>query len=125
AEMEDFLRTVIESWRASGGELDVGIDLPRCLEEFRFDVRSLRPLIEVITPADFFRQWLKTFLQVGLDRLVNLGHLDLDRAHAGRGGLRKAEAEPGTFMVTPGCARDSVIINKGGLPLPPCVAGSQ
>jgi SAM-dependent methyltransferase len=101
AEMEDFVRTVIKSWRASGGEPDVGMDLPRWLEEFRFEVRSLRPLIEVITPAEFFWQWPKTFLQVGLDRLVNLGHLDIDRARAVAAAVAKREAEPGTFMITP------------------------
>jgi SAM-dependent methyltransferase len=100
-EMEEFVRAVMESWRASGGEPDVGLDLPRCLEELHFEARSVRPILEVIGPSDFFWQWPKTFLQVGLDRLVGLGQIGADRARAIANAFAGREREPGTFMITP------------------------
>jgi hypothetical protein len=34
----------MKSWRATGGEPDIGLDLPRWLEELDFDIRELRPI---------------------------------------------------------------------------------
>lgn len=101
AEFEAFVSAVIERWRASGGEPDVGLDLPRWLEELGFDLRSLTPIMDVVTPANFVWQWPRTFMDVGLKRLVDLGDLTGDQARAITRAFETAEATPGTRMVTP------------------------
>ena len=98
---EDFVRVVIERWRASGGEPDIGLDLPRWLEELGFDIRSLTTIMDVVPASSFVWQWPRTFMDVGVRRLVDLGDLSEERAGAIMKAFADAEATPGTRMVTP------------------------
>jgi SAM-dependent methyltransferase len=100
-EFEEFVRVVIERWRASGGEPDIGLDLPRWLEELGFDIRSLTTIMDVVTPSSFVWQWPRTFMDVGLRRLVDLGDLSEEKAQAIMKAFDDGEATPGTRMVTP------------------------
>ena len=99
--MEEFVVTVMKGWRASGGEPDIGLDLPRWLEELGFEVRRLHPIVDVATPSSFVWQWPKTFIRVGLDRLIDLGLITKDRARAVADEFAAREAAPGTLMITP------------------------
>ena len=101
AEFEEFVEVVMRSWRDSGGEPDVGLDIPRWLEESGFEIRSLRPIIDVVHPADFIWQWPKAFVEVGLRRLVDLGHLSPERASAIAQAFATSESAPHTRMITP------------------------
>ena len=101
AEFETFVNAVIDRWRASGGEPDVGLDLPRWLEELGFDLRGLTTIMDVVTPSNFVWQWPRTFMDVGLKRLVDLGDLTEDQARAITRAFEEGEATPGTRMVTP------------------------
>jgi SAM-dependent methyltransferase len=100
-EFEQFVSAVMRSWRATGGEPDVGLDLPRWLEELGFEVRDLRPLVEVVTPRDFFWQWPKAFVETGVQRLVDLGEISREFASRVLGAFRTVEAAPHARMVTP------------------------
>lgn len=101
AEFEGFVHAVIERWRASGGEPEVGLDLPRWLEELGFDVRSTTSIMDVLTPSDSVWPWPRAFVGAGVDRLVGLGDLSDERGRAIREAFETAEATPGTRMVTP------------------------
>jgi SAM-dependent methyltransferase len=98
---ERFVSAVMASWRAAGGEPEIGLDLPRWLGELGFDIRSLTPIMDVVTPADFVWQWPRAFVDVGLRRLVDLGELTEAEGAAVTRGFAAAEATPGTRMVTP------------------------
>jgi SAM-dependent methyltransferase len=100
-EFEEFVRVVMESWRASGGEPDVGLELPRWLGELGFEIRSLQPIVDVVGPSNFVWQWPKTFVETGLRRLVELGSLSATRAAEIESAFRANEASPGALMVTP------------------------
>lgn len=100
-EIEEFVSVVMAGWRASGGEPDIALDLPRWLAEQGFEVRSLRPIIEVVPRASFFWEWPKAFLEVGVRRMVELGQLSADRAAAITAAFAASEAAPGTLMITP------------------------
>lgn len=91
----------MESWRASGGEPDIGLDLPIWLEELGFATQTLHPIIDVVPASNFVWQWPRAFMQVGLRRLVDLGHLTADRALAISEALAASEAAPHALMVTP------------------------
>ncbi|SRR5216117_2865653 len=100
-EMEEFVRIVTESWRATGGEPDIGLDLPRWLEELGFDVREMRPIIDVVTAKSYVWQWPRGFVQVGLDRLIDLGLVTRERARTMADEFAAREAAPDTLMITP------------------------
>ena len=88
----------MRSWRASGGEPDIGRELVTWLGD---DIIEVKPIIEVITPRDFMWQWPKTFVNVGLDRLVELGEMTVGDATAVRQEFARLESTPGIRMFTP------------------------
>lgn len=91
----------MERWRASGGEPDIGLDLPRWLGGLGFATRTLHPIIDVVPASNFVWQWPAAFIQVGLRRLVDLCHVTADRALTIAEALAASEAAPHTLMVTP------------------------
>jgi SAM-dependent methyltransferase len=100
-EIEEFVSAVMESWRAEGGEPDIALDLPRWLAELGFEIKTLNPIIDIVPASNFVWQWPKTFVQVGLKRLVNLNHMTSDRAWAVSQALAACESAPHTWMITP------------------------
>ena len=79
-ELDEFVRIVIQSWRDEGGEPNIGLNLPVWLSELGFKLKTLSPIIDVVTPANFVWRWPTAFVQVGLRRLVELGYLKATRA---------------------------------------------
>ena len=75
--------------------------LARWLEELGFEVRELRPWVAVARPNDFVAQWPDAFVDVGVQRLVDLGRVDAARAEAIRDAYRESQSTPGAFQLTP------------------------
>jgi len=100
--LAEFVQLVISSWRKSGGEPDIGLELMSWLPQEGFAIRELRPIVDVISPRDFTWQWPSTFVDVGLARLTELGYLPPHRAREIQEMFRRAESDPDTRMITPG-----------------------
>jgi SAM-dependent methyltransferase len=100
-EFEGFVEEVMASWRASGGEPDIGLHLPRWLGELGLEIRGLAPLAEVARPGDHVWQWPRAYVEVGVRRLVELGRIDGSRARAIAAAYAAAEATAHAFVVTP------------------------
>ncbi len=100
-EHEEFVRVVMESWRAEGGEPDIGRDLPGWMAELGFEVRELRPILDIVPPSSFVWQWPKAFLRSGLRRLVDLGTVAPGRGEEMARAFEAAEAAPRALMTTP------------------------
>ena len=100
--LETFVRAVMKTWRDNGGEPDVALELPALLEQRGFRLREMRSWVDVISPTDFAWGWLRGFIDVGLDRLVELGELTTAGATSVRAEFAEREAGPHAFMVTPG-----------------------
>ena len=98
---EEFVRAVMKTWRAGGGEPDIGLDLPRWLGETGFTVRDLHVHVDMVTPADPIWAWPRSFVEVGLRRLVDLGAFEPARAAEVLRAVAEAETTPGTRCVTP------------------------
>jgi len=98
-EQERFRTLVIQSWRDSGGDPDVGMRLAQWLEAAGLEVVEVRPLIEIVGPADFTWQWPAAFMAVGARRLAALGYVS--DAEAERLSTVLDRAPPGARMVTP------------------------
>ncbi len=91
----------IEAWRATGGEPDIALALPSWLHELGFEIRAVRPIVEVVPPSSFLWQWPRAFIEVGLKRFVDLDRLSAERAREIWESFCAREARPETLMVTP------------------------
>jgi SAM-dependent methyltransferase len=100
-DVERFVAAVIHSWRASGGEPDIGLVLPRWLEDSGFAVQPLRTHVDLVAPGSDGWRWLAAFVSSGIDRMTALGALERGGADAMRGALQRAAANPRSLMVTP------------------------
>ena len=89
------------TWRADGGEPDIGLDLPRWMNELGLRVTRLRPIVDVITPSSFIWEWPKAFVEVNLARLVDLGRLTSDQAKQVRDDFANRSAAAHTLLITP------------------------
>jgi len=101
-EVEEFVSAVMASWRASGGEPNIALPLPRWLEEIGFELRCVRPIVDIVQPGHMSWAWLRAFIEVGRQRLVDLGYLSASRAESIWQGFTALEGRPRTWMITPG-----------------------
>jgi SAM-dependent methyltransferase len=101
-ELEEFVDMVMETWRASGGEPDIGLDLPRLLRETGFEIASIAPIVHVVPKSSYVWEWPRAFVDVGLRRFVDLKRLTAKRAQEIADAVARGEAEPGALMITPG-----------------------
>lgn len=99
--LEAFVAEVMASWRASGGEPDVALALPTLLRGAGFRVEALEPKVFVVPPSDAVWSWPAGFVESNLQRLMELGRVDQAWVAEVREGLRSAEADPGSLMITP------------------------
>jgi SAM-dependent methyltransferase len=58
SELEEFVSAVMASWRDNGGEPDIALWLPGWLEQLGFELRSARPIIDVVQPTQLSWSWL-------------------------------------------------------------------
>jgi SAM-dependent methyltransferase len=100
-DLEEFVQVVMSSWRSTGGEPDVGLDLLGWLPKDGFRIEDVRPIVDVVSPDNFVWQWPSTFVDVGVSRLADLGHFTPERADQIKKLFRRAEASPDTRMITP------------------------
>src|SRR2546429_1551550 len=110
-EFESFVAAVMASWRARGGEPNVGLELASWLTAMGFQVQSTRTITEVVTRAHHRWHWPAAFALSGLERLIALGDVsprEGDRMRARIQALLTDDA----WMVTPGVVE--VIATKPG-----------
>jgi SAM-dependent methyltransferase len=100
-EIEEFVEVVMKSWRASGGEPDIGLLLPRWLKEEGFSITHLQPIIDIVPADNYVWQWPKAFITSNLARLVELGMLSEERSETMAGAFASCEKSPGTLLITP------------------------
>jgi SAM-dependent methyltransferase len=98
---ERFREHVIKTWRESGGEPDGAAELPALLLENDFAVRSATPHIFCVRPNDYMWQWPKTFIEIYLPRLIEMGRIDQEFAGKVRADLDGAEKNPNALVITP------------------------
>jgi len=100
-EHEEYVRTLVEVWRAGGGDPDVGRELAVWLPEAGFRIRELRTLMDVVPRSDFVWEWARAFIRTGAARLVELGRLTAEGAEALSRAYAAREADPRALLITP------------------------
>ncbi len=98
---ERFRNHEVATWRESGGEPDAASILPKLLGQNDFIMRSARPYIFCVRPNESMWQWLVTFIEVYLPRLLDQGLIDQKFAAALRSEIAAAQANPNALMITP------------------------
>lgn len=99
--LEQFVAHVMASWRASGGEPDIALQLPALLAAAGFTVRFAAPRIFCVSPADHVWHWPASFISVNLQRLLELGRVDEAWVATVRREFTAAESRAGSLMLTP------------------------
>ena len=97
--VERFRSLAMASWRDSGGEPDIALRLPEWLTAEGLRIVEIRPLIDIVGPADFAWQWPAAFMATNAARLHELGYVDAAEADAMAHALD--DPAPGTLMITP------------------------
>ena len=98
---QEFIKVVVDGWRASGGEPDIARSFPRLLPQTGFRIRSLRPIVDVVAPDNFVWQWPASFVTTYPAHLVETGQVDQAWADRVIAEFETAEKDPNTVMVTP------------------------
>jgi SAM-dependent methyltransferase len=99
--LERFADEVMASWRATGGEPNIGLDLPVLLPAAGFRVRQVRHHIFAVTTRDDFWQWPASFIGINADRLRELGRVSGDWADEVKAAFQDAERDERTVFTTP------------------------
>jgi len=98
-DVELFRTLVMQSWRDSGGEPDIALQLPSFLADAGLELVEARPLIQIVGPADFTWRWPAAFMAVNAGRLEQLGYATAEEAARFADALDRVP--PGTRMITP------------------------
>lgn len=101
-ELEEMVSAVMRSWRDNGGEPDIALSLPGWLEELGFELKRVRPMVDVVQRNHMVWSWLRAFIEASRRRLVELAYLSAERAEAIWETFSRFEETPGTWMITPG-----------------------
>jgi SAM-dependent methyltransferase len=98
-DVDRFRTLVMQSWRDSGGEPDIALQLPTLLAEAGMEVVEARPLIRIIRRGDHEWAWPASFMAVNAARLHELGYADAQEAARFARALDESPAD--TLMITP------------------------
>jgi len=101
AVFEEFVEEVMASWRAGGGEPDIGAPLALWLEELGVSVTSLIPIQEAVRKCDTMWTWPTAFIGTGIDRLVELGRISPEKGRAIHQAYEEHSRTPHTFQALP------------------------
>ena len=95
------LAAVSESWRRSGGDLNVGGRLPGLIANSGCRLVDLVPLVRFIRPGTAFWDWPTQFFFSHVPRLVETGLLTEAERCAFEAEWRDRERDPGAFLSAP------------------------
>lgn len=99
--LESFSREVMASWRASGGEPNIARELPQLLREAGLRVLEMIPRVRTVSQRDYTWQWPKSFIEINVTRLEELGRISADDAAAVRREFAQVEADRDAWFTTP------------------------
>ena len=94
-------RAVHQSWRAHGGDPDIGCRLPGLLHRAGFEVREINPLLRLARPGSPLWDWPDTFFDIYLPSLVKTGFLTAAHEREYRRAWAQRSRNPGAFFTSP------------------------
>lgn len=99
--LEEFVRQVMVSWREFGGEPNVARYLPGHLADAGCRVLETRPISFSAQPDDPVWQWPASFIDINLQRLLELGRVDQAWVDSVKADVRALQDNPNALLITP------------------------
>jgi ubiquinone/menaquinone biosynthesis C-methylase UbiE len=94
-------RAVHESWRAHGGDPDIGCRLPGLLARAGFEVKEIVPVVRLARPGSSLWDWPDSFFDIYLPTLVKARFITAAEERAFRREWAKRSRDPGAFFTSP------------------------
>jgi ubiquinone/menaquinone biosynthesis C-methylase UbiE len=101
AATERVFAAVAESFRAHGGNPNVGMELPAQMHAAGLEVREIRPLVRIGRPGTALWEWPRTFFEIFLPTLVSGGSLSAGDEAAFWADYEARTADPAGFFTSP------------------------
>jgi hypothetical protein len=98
---EEFVRIVMRNWRETGGEPDIGLELPALLAGAGMRVLTADPVVYALRPEDLMWQWPESFVRVHLAHLAESGRVTREWARNVQAAFDAAASRPGACVFTP------------------------
>jgi ubiquinone/menaquinone biosynthesis C-methylase UbiE len=99
--LEKFELAVSESWVKSGGDPNVARHLPGLLRDAGMRVTEIIPHVRTCSPRDYIWQWPKSFIEINVRRLQELGRLTSSEAENVLREFHETDADPESWFTTP------------------------
>jgi|SRR5271165_405271 len=99
--LDSFVRDVMSSWRASGGEPNIAASIIPLMAGVGLQILELRPLIFATRPAHFAWAWPASFVASNSNRLVELGQMSREDAALLQSEFHALEQNANAVMITP------------------------
>lgn len=99
--IEDFKRFVVDDWRASGGEPDIGRAMPALLPAAGFRIRSMQAIVETARKGDPIWPWPSSWGRNYPRFLAEAGKVDQAWADRVIAAFDAAESDPNAVLITP------------------------
>jgi SAM-dependent methyltransferase len=96
-----FVAAVMASWRATGGEPNIGAALPAWLEAAGVQVQSAELVGYFLAPSDPMWQWPVSYVDTNTVRLADLKFISDAEGREIRVDVAAATASPASRMITP------------------------
>lgn len=95
------IRAVTDSFRRSGGNPDVGRDVPAMMRAAGLEIETLRPIVRLARPGTALWEWPWRFFENFLPGLVASGGLSADDHAAFRREWAERSRDPAAWLLTP------------------------
>jgi SAM-dependent methyltransferase len=99
--LEQFVRHVMDSWREFGGEPNVARTLPDHLAAAGCRLLETRPISFSAQPHQPVWQWPASFIDINLQRMLELGQVDAAWAETLRADFAALQGNPNAVLITP------------------------
>ena len=99
--LSEFVEIAIKSWRASGGEPDIAVQLLPMLPKAGLRLKETRPIIHAVKPDNYVWRWLATFIPNHARNLARAGTVTPQWAEEVIEAFAAAQANSDTIMTTP------------------------
>lgn len=101
AHLEQFVQHVMSSWREFGGEPNVARNLPDHLVAAGCRLLDTRPISFSAQPHQPVWQWPASFIDINLQRMLELGQVDATWAETLRADFSALQSNPNALLITP------------------------
>ncbi len=99
--LAEFVQHVMASWRSFGGEPNVARQLPDHLTAAGCRIRETRPISLSAGPHQPIWQWPASFIDINLQRLLDLGLVDATWVATVKADMCALQANPNALLITP------------------------